>query len=348
MSEPEVDAGVEAAIALLEAAPGDLGPQLAEADEAAAALRRQPLGALTALAWALPPETPPPQLRERLLARLSGDETQMVSAALLLGEPPPGNDLQPGAGTGAAARSATDGAAPLRAAERAAPRPGIAPAAGPQGGAGKRPAARPSPLPPRPAMPARRWAWPAVAALAAALIAAGALCLSLWRELEGTRERLRQQAADREALAATLAELERERPRGEELQGQLAALREQLALVTAVTTEVCPLRPPARSPVVPDARGLLYVAADHQHWYLRAQGLQPPGDGRVYHLWFVVGDTPVSAGSFTLDGEEAALTSPTMPEGTRAALVTVEPESSLGERPSGPVVLYGSELSRLL
>jgi hypothetical protein len=194
----------------------------------------------------------------------------------------------------------------------------------------------------------RRWAWPAVAALAAAVIGLGAFSLGLWRELGQAREQLLRQAADRQALAGRLAELEREGSLAAVARDELAATREQLALVTAPTTEVCPLRPPARQPVAPQARGLLYVAADHQHWYLRAQGLEAPGEGRVYHLWFVVGERPVSAGDFELAGDEATMTSPTMPEGTSAALVTVEAAAGVGDRPSGPVVLYGSELARLL
>jgi hypothetical protein len=340
----DVEPGLEAALALLDAAPGDLGVRLAEADDAEAALRRHPLAALTALAWTLAPVEPRPALREQLMERLTGDETQMVTAGMLLGP------LAGGAGataaavpggavespdTPAAARPAP--AASPRATDPSGPLVGVAPAA-------RRPEPTRRPTPAVPIRPPVRRTWPALAALAAAVIALGGTSVFLWRELGQAREQLQRQAADRQALESRVAELEEVAT----ATAELAALEEQLALVTAPTTELCPMMPPGRGAVAPDARGLLYVAADHQHWYLRALGLEPPGEGRVYHLWFVVGDTPVSAGSFRLEGDEAVLTSPTMPEGTRAAVVTVEPEAGLGERPSGPVVLYGSELARLL
>ena len=335
MSDTEApDVGLEAALDLLEAMPGDVGPLLAAGDEAAAALRRQPLAAITALAWTLPPEAPPPELRERLMARLSGDETQMVPAGSLLGDA--------AAATPPIARPAAPGVPPVAPPPRPTPlpRPAAAPPVAP------RRAPAPRPPAPRPIV-ARRWAWPAVAALAAAAIALGGLSANLWQELGRTREQLRRQEADRRELAGRVAQLEGAAAAAGSRE-ELAALRAQLALVTAPTTEVCPLRPPVGQPLAAEARGLLYVAADHQHWYLRAQGLEPPGEGRVYHLWFIVGDRPVSAGTFRLEGTEGEMTSPTMPEGTQAAAVSVEPEGSLGERPTGPIVLYGSEMSRLL
>jgi hypothetical protein len=120
----------------------------------------------------------------------------------------------------------------------------------------------------------------------------------------------------------------------------------QLRLVTSPGTAVCRLLPTPGAPAR-EAAGLLYVAADHQHWYLRAQKLPAPGPGRVYRLWFLVGQKPVRAGNFELAGEEAVLSSPTMPQGTSAALVTIEPAEVSAERPTGPVVLYGRDMIAL-
>jgi hypothetical protein len=47
-------------------------------------------------------------------------------------------------------------------------------------------------------------------------------------------------------------------------------------------------------------------------------------------------------------GEEAVLSSPTMPQGTSAALVTIEPQGPAGKRPTGPVALYGHRMTRLI
>ncbi len=92
---------------------------------------------------------------------------------------------------------------------------------------------------------------------------------------------------------------------------------------------------------------MLYVADDHQHWYLRARNLPAPGEGRAYQLWFLVGNDPVHAGTFELQGDEAVMSSPTMPAGTTAALITIEPTGVATERPQGPVVLYGRDMKPL-
>jgi hypothetical protein len=170
----------------------------------------------------------------------------------------------------------------------------------------------------------------------------------LWQELATVRQRLAASELSRTQLAAQLAAGRRDEGARTDLRERLAEMETQIGLVTATGTEVCALRPPARVVLAPEARGLLFVAADHQHWYLRAQGLTAPGEGRVYHLWFMVGDRPVSAGAFELRGEEGVLTSPAMPEGTTAAVVTVEPVAQTPERPSGPVVLMGNQMRPLI
>lgn len=93
---------------------------------------------------------------------------------------------------------------------------------------------------------------------------------------------------------------------------------------------------------------MLYVAADHQHWYLALHGLQPSQAGRRYQLWFLSDRGPVSAGLFdAAAGAPVGLSSETMPSGTRAVSVTLE--LATGSRtPTGPQVLYGEGLVKML
>ena len=212
------------------------------------------------------------------------------------------------------------------------------------------PSARPIPPPAARIPPPRRTsrgAWALALAAGLAAIVLGGATAFLWRELATTRERLAESERERAELAAEVAAAEARQETSVEAQAELGAMRDQLRLVTAAGTELCALRPPSARPVAPGAKGLLWVAEDHQHWYLRADGLAPPGPARVYQLWFLVGDRPVSAGTFEMEGDEAVLTSPTMPEGTTAAMVTMEARGAIGERPSGPVVLHGKDFVKL-
>jgi anti-sigma-K factor RskA len=150
---------------------------------------------------------------------------------------------------------------------------------------------------------------------------------------------------DQEQIVADL------RTRVEQLRaeaGQTAAMRtdmqearRQLALVGTPGVEVCPLKPrtPATGGEAP--WGVLYVAPDHQHWYLAVRGLQPTPEGHAYQLWFVAHGRPVSAGTFSVEpGGPVELSSETMPEGTSAVLITLEPIGGVAE-PQGPEVLFG-------
>lgn len=223
----------------------------------------------------------------------------------------------------------------------------------PMASAPSRVESRTEPAPPVPGRRAVRTARrPSWLAAVLALVALGLLAGLLWfsHELEAHRERL----AAQEVLLAELDEILQE-TRSEQAsavdanRAALAEIRDRFRLVTAAGTEICPMLPPERSPQ-PDARGVLYVAADHQHWYLKAEGLEPLEASRVYQLWFVAGPEgePVSGGTFRpAESGEIQLDSPTMPEGTTAALVTLEPPEGR-DRPSGPVVLYGDEVMRIL
>jgi anti-sigma-K factor RskA len=205
-------------------------------------------------------------------------------------------------------------------------------------------ARRPAELP-RPA-PGRSWAWALAAVLALVTLGLGGWSFLLQRDLQASRDevaKLRRRASE---LVAQLAGAQGG-PEHAALAGRMQEMEGQLSLVTASGTLVCPLKPSPGAPTS-DATGVLFVGADHQHWYLRAQKLAALPADRVYQLWFLVGDQPVRSGAFTLSGEEGVLASPTMPHGTSAAMVTIEPMGSAGERPSGPVVLYGRNMAPLV
>lgn len=199
------------------------------------------------------------------------------------------------------------------------------------------PNATPARSPGVPRRHASRWLLPLAALLVLTLGTSGGLfyrgeqqkatIVRLGHELEDARRRAAAAASER---------------------GELAAKRDQLALVTATTTEVCPLTPAGQEVPGAGARGVLYVAADHQHWYLALEGLPPSPQGSFYHLWFMVDDRPVSGGAFDVaPGEKTELGSDRMPHGTGAVLVTLERERDV-TAPSGPRVLYGDDVRPIL
>ena len=196
---------------------------------------------------------------------------------------------------------------------------------------------RPMPASPPVAMarrrPPRRWPLALAATLCFLLIG-----LSAWLYLQ-----LDQQ---RQTIARLQDELIAERNRAEEAiaasrGGQTSEqdLRANLALVTSRAVQVSPMRPAGAAPLQPGARGVLFVAADHQHWYLSLEGLQPAEQGKAYKLWFVAEEGTVSAGSFTArPGAPVELSSETMPAGTTGALVTLENDPAAAA-PAGPEIL---------
>ena len=134
-----------------------------------------------------------------------------------------------------------------------------------------------------------------------------------------------------------------------EFEVDMQRMQDQLALVTSQGVEVCTLHPKVAEAAETGARGALFVASDHQHWYLRIDDLEPCPQGRAYQLWFVKADgTPVNGGILEVEhGVELEVTSDTMPDGTVAVNITLEPAGG-SEAPSGPSILYGDEVMRIL
>jgi hypothetical protein len=272
-------------------------------DETAEMLARLYTEVLGLLPAELEPVAPRPEGRARLLAAVSG-------------EPKPVPVPDP----------ATQEIAP-----RSAPQP--EPVARPAVVSREMPAAPASP-PPRRAMavtPPRR-SWPLALAASLALVLGG-LCGWL----------LQQRAAQDVTIETLRAELEGERRKAEQAVAEMSQvsqrmerMRTNFALVTAPAVTVSPLHPvgePSR------ARGMLFVAPDHQHWYMAVHDLPPAAPGRDYQLWWVADGGTFSGGTFdTRPGERMELSSETMPENTRDVWITLEAEGG-AKTPTGPQVL---------
>ncbi|MFQ5348984.1 MAG: anti-sigma factor domain-containing protein [Thermoanaerobaculia bacterium] len=186
---------------------------------------------------------------------------------------------------------------------------------------------------------ARRWALPLAASLALALAGFSGYQAA---QLAGQRATIDQ-------LSQRLEEVAARTPTVAAVRGQLAELKERVALITGRGVEICALRPMGVEASQANSRGVLYVAADHQRWYLTIEGLTPCQKGRSYQLWFVpVDGQPVSAGTFDVgEGVRVELSSDTMPEATRAVTVTLEPAGG-SQEPTGPAVLHGDEVMAIL
>jgi Anti-sigma-K factor rskA len=183
----------------------------------------------------------------------------------------------------------------------------------------------------------RRSVWPM--ALAATLILAlGGLCGWLYL----------RQARLEETIARLETELATERREAEQavagMQAAMERMRVNFALVTAPAVKVMPLRPvDPQSP----GRGIIFVAADNQHWYLAIHDLPPAPEGRKYQLWWEAAEGTVGWGAFDpAAGEKVELYSETMPAGTQDVKITLEPDRGV-RNPTGPEVLQGGDFVQL-
>lgn len=297
----------------LDRAPGEAPPP--RGDETAETLARLYTETLGLIPFELSPEEPDPAVKNRLMAIVRGEEPRAAAPEPV---PPPASEPVP----------------LLAPAPLPPPRPS---------GEVRVPApVTPMPQPRRPAVRPSRW--PLALAAATALLLLG---LSAWlytglvqqeetiarltREVETQKRRADQAAADMEQARA-----------------RMNRMREHFSVVTSPAVEVSPLRPMGETPVQPNARGMLFVAADHQHWYLSLEGLEPAPRGQAYKLWFMADQGVVPAGSFTAEpGAPIELSSKEMPAGTRGAMVTLEPDPQAAV-PTGPEVLRASGVFRVI
>lgn len=264
----------------------------------------------------LDPVEPSPEVRARLMSLIQGDETQ------------PAPEL-------------------ARAAQAAAvAAPAVTPAIG-------------TAVPSRPSQPSqemrvqhpvqgpvprrKRSQWPLALAATLAFLLLG---LSAWLYL--------QLGEQRQTIAQLEQQLDTERTRADQavaearqLQTSQLDLQEKFALVTSPAVEVSPMRAVGEPPLQPHARGILFVAADHQHWYMALDGLRPAENGQAYKLWFLADQGPVSGGSFTAKpGAPIELSSEHMPAGTKGVLVTLE-EDPQAAVPTGPEILKAAAVYQI-
>ncbi|HXO29175.1 MAG TPA: anti-sigma factor [Thermoanaerobaculia bacterium] len=274
--------------------------------------------------FALAPAAPSPEVKRRLMARLAEPELAGQESAAAKA---PGSTQATPAPSAAPSPMAAASAAPEAPAPAAAPAP--ATAAGRQDRFAPASRSRSASVPVRSGAP--RW----LSALAAALILALlGTCGWLLKDMRERRDAVVRLAAQRDAALRHAGEVEARLGR---LTSQVSSMRDSFSVMTSPAVEVCNLR--AATPEQADARGMMFVAADHQHWAMSLRGLRPPAGGKVYQLWFVADQGPVSGGTFAArPGAPVELGSDRMPAGTKAVRITLE--SSPGSpAPSGPDVL---------
>lgn len=166
-----------------------------------------------------------------------------------------------------------------------------------------------------------RWGWAWAGGLAAALLVAGYLGVTV--------------AALNRDLARQAGELDK-------LRAQVARQRELLALVSAPETRVVSLAGLKPSP-----------KASARMWWHRtaggffvASGLPAPPAGKTYQLWVIAEGKPVSAGVFDLDPKGSGILQVKPLPGVKKAeifAVTLEPAGGLPQ-PSGAMYLAGEVL----
>lgn len=260
----------------------------------------------------LDPVEPSPEVRTRLMSLIQGDETQ------------PAPELARAAASAAAA-PAVLAAVPSQPSQTPSQEMRV-----------QRPVQGPVPR-------RKRSQWPL--ALAATL-AFALLGLSAWLYL--------QLGEQRQTIAQLEQQLDTERARAEQavaearrIESARLDLQEKFTLVTSPAVEVSPMRAVGEPPLQPHARGILFVAADHQHWYMALDGLKPASNGQAYKLWFLADQGPVSAGSFTAQpGAPIELSSKHMPAGTKGVLVTLE-EDPQAPLPTGPEILKAAAVYQI-
>jgi hypothetical protein len=334
------DQMINAAVEALErgADPSAAAPRGDETAETLARLYSEVMGLIP---YELAPAAPHPETKQRLLAAITGAAPAPRAAAP---QPAPVASVPAPQGQGHQGLQGQQGL--QRPVAVPAPPPPAAPAAAPAELPAPEPVSGVRRLPPRPApLSAARRPLGWLGALAAGLVLA-LLGLSGWlyfqqvnqRETIVHLQRALEESRQKEALATQQAD---------RFKNDYSQLRTTMTLVTAPAALVNPLRPMGR--LQPDARGALFVAADHQHWHLSIEGLKPASPGKVYQLWFMPDQgPPVNGGTFLAKADERVeMSSEAMPPGTRSAVITLE-ESGGARVPSGPEVLRGAGMIQVL
>lgn len=214
------------------------------------------------------------------------------------------------------------------------------------------PVAPPAPPPARSTtrrQPAARRSWrerfafgrlaPALTAFVlVALIASAAAVVRLSRQVTTLREQIAALEAGDDALRTQLGALESE---NETLRRELAAREDLLAQFN---------RPGAVTVAIGDATGELPAAVGTLTTdpatgsaTLRVANLPPLDPADTYQAWVIVGETPISAGTFVVDenGNGAHVLSGELPADFDAIGVSLEPEGGSPAPTPGNIILLG-------
>jgi anti-sigma-K factor RskA len=139
------------------------------------------------------------------------------------------------------------------------------------------------------------------------------------------------------------------------LNGEVARLRQQTALLQqqldAQQQVIALLAEPAMqamsiagTDVQPEARGKMLADPSQTEALLVVYDLEPLPPDRVYQFWLIRGDTPVSAGTFTVDDQGRAIlpVASTEAVGSFDAIgVSIEPAGG-SSQPTGDIVMLGT------
>jgi anti-sigma-K factor RskA len=175
---------------------------------------------------------------------------------------------------------------------------------------------------------------------------------SLSAHLESTRRELQQAEGEVATLQAELAKREEtiqaERQELRQIQGAMATLQTELAereqalrLLSAPQVRLVHLTGLGPSP---GATGQLLWNPVTRAGLLSTAGLPPTPPDRIYELWAIAGDEPITAGIFPVDeGRHALLRLSPLPTTKRfnKFAVTLEPAGGV-PKPTGPMLLLGS------
>ncbi len=127
---------------------------------------------------------------------------------------------------------------------------------------------------------------------------------------------------------------------------ELRTTRDRLDMVTTVARHAYPLRV-ATTGLASRPEGIVYVCGQHQQWYLSLRGLEPPGDGEEYRLWFMTDGGKIDGGPLDVrpdaHAEKEALS---MPAGTHGFAVTLEKQGPRDE-PESLTILLGERAVNL-
>jgi hypothetical protein len=303
-------------------------PPLGDAEEVDV-LRRLYHESAGLLAYELTPVAPPLELRMRLLSSLVGDETQEVP------------QFVPRAADESTRPAFQPPAAPVERRPVAEAAPAVVPAAV-------------EPVRPSESLePARsrrdsrsaarrpsRWPKALAALFALAAVGLGAWVAMLQSEVDYRDTRIRRLEGELDAKANLATELVAARE-------ALARLEQRYTFVTAPSTTVFALRPPADGALQPLARGHLYVAANRRDWRLEVRGLRPEAAAQDYQLWFIVEGTPRSGGVFDAHtGAVSELAAAQMPGGTTAVAITLEKKGG-SPAPTSSILLIADSSVRI-